>query len=363
LTKKLWFQVSVFILLALLIVRLFLEINWLFNPILIIFKTILVPVLLGGVLFYVFVPLQRILEKKGMKRWASITTILLLLVALIITFVFIIGTPITRQAQKLIENAPEIAASIQTATDKFIVGLENLPPDAIKFIENTFDSLSNYIQSYALTISSSLVSIISGTVSSIFTALLVPFFFIYMLKDHEKFAPMITNIFSGKRKAWLKKTLSDINTVLGTYVQGQMLVSLILASMFFLGYVIIGLEYSLLLALFAFIMSMIPFLGAWLSFIPALIIAWIQDPILVVWVCVITVIAQQIEGNLITPNVMGKSLDIHPLTVISIVLAAGNIAGFIGILVAIPTYAVIKAIVINIYEGKEGIKEIATKDV
>jgi len=184
-----------------------------------------------------------------------------------------------------------------------------------------------------------------------------------MLKDHEKFAPMITNIFSGKRKAWLKKTLSDINTVLGTYVQGQMLVSLILASMFFLGYVIIGLEYSLLLALFAFIMSMIPFLGAWLSFIPALIIAWIQDPILVVWVCVITVIAQQIEGNLITPNVMGKSLDIHPLTVISIVLAAGNIAGFIGILVAIPTYAVIKAIVINIYEGKEGIKEIATKDV
>lgn len=363
LTKKLWFQASVFIILALFSIKLFLEINWLLNPILVIFRTIMIPLIIGGVLFYIFVPLQRILETSGMKRWASITTIVTLFIALVVAFVVIIGTPISNQLERLIENAPQIATSIQLTTDKFVVGLENLPPEAIEIIKNTFDSLSMSIQSYAITISSSIVSIISGAVSSIFTALLIPFFFIYMLKDHEKFAPMITNIFTGKTKEWLSKTLSDINNVLGTYVQGQILISFILACMFYVGYVIIHLEYSLLLAMFAFIMSMIPFLGAWLSFIPAIIIAWIQDPILVVWVIVITVVAQQIEGNLITPNIMGKSLDIHPLTVISIVLAAGKIAGFIGILIAIPTYAVIKAVVINIYKGKKDIKEVLTKDV
>ena len=67
------------------------------------------------------------------------------------------------------------------------------------------------------------------------------------------------------------------------------------------------------------------------------------------WSAIVMVIAQQVESNLITPNVMGKSLDIHPLTVITVILAAGNIAGFLGIIVAIPTYAVGKAIVKNIY--------------
>ena len=110
-------------------------------------------------------------------------------------------------------------------------------------------------------------------------------------------------------------------------------------------------------------MNMVPFIGPWVSLVPAVIVALIYDPVSVIWVCVITLVAQQVESNLITPNVMGKSLDIHPLTVISLVLAAGNIAGFIGIIIAIPTYCVIKVIVQNIYHERESIKETATKEV
>ncbi len=92
--------------------------------------------------------------------------------------------------------------------------------------------------------------------------------------------------------------------------------------------------------------------------------AVIQDPILVVWVSVVTLVAQQIDSNFITPNVMGgKSLDIHPLTVITIILAAGNIAGFIGIIIAVPFYAVLKVIVSNIYDQRNAIKKKATKSV
>ena len=82
----------------------------------------------------------------------------------------------------------------------------------------------------------------------------------------------------------------------------------------------------------------------------------VQDPTLVIWVGVVTFVAQQVDSNLITPNVMGKTLEIHPLTVITIILAAGNIAGFLGIIVAIPTYAVGKAIVKNIYAARLEIK-------
>ena len=72
-TKKLWFQVGIGLLIALLIIKYFVEIHWIFNPIVIIFKTIFIPLLLGGVLYYITEPLQRLLEKRGVPRWGSIS--------------------------------------------------------------------------------------------------------------------------------------------------------------------------------------------------------------------------------------------------------------------------------------------------
>lgn len=358
-TQKLWFQVGIGLLIALLIIKYVIEIHWIFNPIVIIFKTILIPLLLGGVLYYITEPLQRLLEKRGVPRWGSLLTIVLVLAALLTGFLMLIGSPIATQVNNLVNNAPSIEQNIQEATNFVLDNRENLPPQIEEFI----NSITTSIQDIAVVSSKWLVSLVSGAVSATFTLILVPFFFIFMLKDHEKFAPQIYDLFSGERRTWMKETLGDVDTALRSYVQGQVLISFLLALMMFIGYLTIGLEYSLLLAIFAFLMNMIPFIGPWISLVPAIIVALVQDPVLVIWVAVITLVAQQLESNFITPNIMGKSLDIHPLTVISLVLAAGNIAGFIGILVAIPTYAVIKVIVQNIYGERKKIKEAATKTV
>ncbi|MEK4254199.1 AI-2E family transporter [Ureibacillus sp. FSL K6-2830] len=356
-TKKLWFQVGIGLLIALLIIKYVIEIHWIFNPIVIIIKTIFIPVLLSGVLFYISEPFQRWLEKKGLPRWASISTIVLLLAGLVTGLLLIVGNPIVEQVNRLVQNSPNIGDKIMEATDFILENKDNLPPQ----VENFVDSVTSSIQDIVVVGSKSIVNFVSGTVSTIFTLILVPFFYIFMLKDHEKFAPNIYKIFTGERRIWVKNTLEDINEALKTYVQGQVLVSLILATMMFIGYLIIGLEYALLLSIFSFFMNMIPFIGPWISLAPAILVAIIQDPVLVIWVCVITLVAQQLESNLITPNIMGKSLDIHPLTVITVVLAAGNIGGFIAIMIGIPTYAVLKVIIKNIYEERKKIKETATK--
>ena len=359
--KKVWFQTGIGIIIALIIVKLVIEIHWIFNPIFIIVETVFIPLLLGGVLYYISEPLQRIMEKKGLPRWASISTIFLLLAGMVTGLLLMIGNPISQQVDNLIKNAPHIQDEIIKATD-YVLELEkkdNLPPQ----VDNFIDSVSNSIQNIAMKGSKYIGSFVSGTVSATFILILVPFFFIYMLKDHEKFAPNIYNLFTGQKRTWVKETLADIDNVLRNYVQGQVLISLILASMIYIGYLIIGLEYALLLAIFAFFMNMVPFIGPWISLAPAVVVAVIQDPILVVWVAVITLVAQQLESNLITPNIMGKSLDVHPLTVITIVLAAGNIGGFIFIIISIPTYAVIKVIVKNIYGERKRIKEAANKTV
>ncbi|BDH63462.1 AI-2E family transporter [Lysinibacillus sp. PLM2] len=358
-TKKVWFQVGIGLLISLLVIKYTLEIHWIFNPLFIILQTIFIPLLIGGVLYYITEPLQRLLEKKGMPRWGSIITIVLVLLGLLTGLALLIMNPVSNQINNLAKNAPYIGDKIMEATDFVINNKENLPPQAAEII----DTISSSIQDIAVAGSQMIVSFISGAVSATFTLILIPFFFIFMLKDHEKFAPQIYNLFTGERRTWIKETLADIDTVLRNYVQGQVLISAILAVSIYIGYLFIGLQYSLLLAIFAFFMNMIPFIGPWISLAPAIVVALIQDPILVVWVCVITLVAQQVESNLITPNIMGEKLNIHPLTVISIVLAAGNIGGFIAIIIAIPTYAVIKAIVKNIYEERKQIKEAATKSI
>ncbi|MEB2300082.1 AI-2E family transporter [Lysinibacillus xylanilyticus] len=358
-TRKVWFQVGVGILLALLVIKYFIEIHWIFSPLVIILKAIFIPLLLGGVLYYATEPIQRFLEKRKWPRWASILTIVFGLIALVGGFGLMVGNPIAVQVNNLVKNVPQISASIQEAADYVFKNKDNFPPQ----LQDLIDNMADYAQHIAVVASKGLVSFLQSVVSVSLLAILIPFFFIFMLKDHEKFAPSIYKYFSGERREWVKKTLSEIDDVLRSYIQGQLQISFLLALIMYVGYLIIGLDYSLLLVIFAFFMNMIPFIGPWIAFTPALMVAVVQDPVLVIWVSVVTLVAQQIDSNFITPNVMGKTLDIHPLTVITVILAAGNIAGFIGIIIAVPFYAVLKVVVSNIYDERNAIKKKATKSV
>ncbi|MDS9472878.1 AI-2E family transporter [Sporosarcina pasteurii] len=358
-TRKVWFQFGVGILLTLLIIKYFIEINWILEPLLIIAKTIFVPLLLGAVLFYITEPIQRVLEKYRVPRWGSILLILISAVGAIWLFLSFIGPPVGHQVDKLAKNTPTIAKEITNRTEYILQHREDLPPQ----VNEAIDKAANSVQSIAVVFGKLIVSFFQSVLQATFTLILVPFFFIFMLKDHEKLSPFVCKFFTGEKKAWVQKTLGDMNTVLRTYIQGQLLISFLLAVIMYIGYLIIGLEYALLLVIFAFFMNVIPFIGPWIAFIPALIIGFLQDPMMVIWVSLVTLIAQQTDSNLITPNVMGKTLDIHPLTVITIILAAGNIAGFFGILLAIPGYAVGKVIISNIYERRKEIKLAATKSV
>ncbi|HJF33249.1 MAG TPA: AI-2E family transporter [Sporosarcina psychrophila] len=358
-TKKLWFQVGVGILLAMLIIKYFMEIKGILAPLVIIAKAIFLPLLLGGVLYYITEPIQRFLEKRKVPRWGSILSIFAILIAVVWIFVAIIGPPVTKQINNLVENAPAIAKEINVMQDSLLQQKNNLPEK----LEESIDSAANSLQTIAVNFGKWVVQFLQSFLQAMFLLILVPFFFIFMLKDHEKFAPFIYKFFSGTRQEWIKKTLHDIDTVLRSYIQGQLLISFLLAVLLFIGYLSIGLEYALLLAIFGLFMNLIPFIGPWISAVPPIIIGFIQDPKTGILAAIVMVVAQQIESNLITPNVMGKTLDIHPLTVITVILAAGNIGGFLGIIIAVPTYAVGKAIVKNIYARRKEIKEAATSTV
>lgn len=220
-----------------------------------------------------------------------------------------------------------------------------IPSQFDSTIQNVIQNLQSYLQDASMII----INVISQLIGFVFALVLIPFFLFFMLKDGDKLVPFITQ-FLGKRKAKsFKKLAHSVDHTLNSFILGQMTVSIVVGLLLLIGYLIINLDYSLTLALFAMFMNVIPFVGPFLAVIPAILVAFFQDPVLVVWVAVIMVVAQQIEGNFVSPNVMGKALNIHPLTIITLILAAGSLAGFLGLIFAIPAYAVIKAIVSHFY--------------
>ncbi|MDE9439555.1 AI-2E family transporter [Staphylococcus xylosus] len=319
----------------------------------------LITIVIKWLLILYLLTFSKNIGKNKVPRWASITIIFIALFIIIGIIIRFIAPPIAEQIENLINQIPALQHEIQYIINFALDQMERLPADVTDRINKMVQSMSN---STADILSNSF-SYLTSFISTLFLLIMVPFFLIYMLKDHERFIPFIAKLFKGDRKVFIVDLLKDLNHTVQSYIQGQVTVSIILGVILYIGYSIIGLNYTLLLVMFACVANMIPFLGPWMAFAPAAIIGIIQSPTTFIWVCIITLVAQQLEGNVITPNVMGKSLNIHPLTIIVVILAAGNLGGFGLILVAVPLYAVIKTIVRNVFQYRQQIIEKANSDV
>ncbi|MCM3318996.1 AI-2E family transporter [Staphylococcus warneri] len=357
--NKVWFRTGIALIMLFILIKLFMQVHEVFTPVVTIIGSVFLPFLISGFLFYICLPFQTLLEKWGFPRWASILIIFVVLIAIIAIVVAFIAPIIISNINNLIKQTPALQRETERLINFSLTQIDKLPSDVTHRINNMVKSMGDGVTD----VLSNSISYITSLISTIFLLIMVPFFLIYMLKDHEKFIPAVAKFFKGERKVFVVDLLKDLNYTLKSYIQGQVTVSVILGIILYIGYTIIGLPYTPLLVLFAGVANLIPFLGPWLSFTPAAILGIIDGPSTFIWVCVITLIAQQLEGNVITPNVMGKSLSMHPLTIIVVILAAGDLGGFTLILIAVPLYAVLKTVISNIFKYRQRIIDKANSNV
>lgn len=192
-----------------------------------------------------------------------------------------------------------------------------------------------------------LIAVVSSVVVIIAT---IPIILYYMLKEGSKLPPKLLSVLPRRYRRDGNEVLGEIDTALSNFIIGKVILNLILSIMIYIGFLIIGLPYSLLLTVISFFLNFIPYIGALLATIPAVIIGFIESPSIAIWSVVVIVIAQQIQDNILTPVIYGKQLDIHPLTTIVLILVGGDFFGLLGILLAIPAYMIVKIIVVRIYE-------------
>lgn len=359
---KKWFQVLVFLILFFLLIQLLNTTNFIFIPILQYIGAIAFPLIAAGILYYLTRPLMHLFEKIKIGRFRigriwSIILVFIVIVLVISLFVMYIWPIAQRQITTLIDSIPKMISMTESFINNLQANYTNIPDQ----ITDTINNFINNIPSHFNNIVDSLFGILGGVIGQVISIaaglVMTPIFLFFMLKDGEKLLPFILQIFKKKKADNFRSLLKKVDDVLSSFIQGQLIVSLCVGILLYIGYLIIGLDYALILALFAVLTNVIPYLGPVLAAIPALIVGTIQDPMNFIWVIVIMTVAQQIESNLISPNVMGQALNVHPLTVMTVIVAAGSIGGFLGMLFAVPTYAVIRTVIVHFYQTYVDSKE------
>lgn len=324
------------------------KIDFLFAPVGTFISTIFAPLVIAGFFFYMLNPVINLLGKFNVKRKYAIGIVFLLLIGAII---FLAVTVIPN----LVEQISELMNSLPT----YLKELEKMSNDIFNQqwlkelgIEDKFKSSGISIGAIATNVFSgvtkSLGSIIGAVTNTTLVVLTVPVVLFYMFKDGHKFGPSATKFFPEDYRGKVLELLGQMSNTIASYISGQALVCLFVGTFTFIGYLIIGLPYGFLLGFIAGVTNIIPFIGPYIGMAPAIIIGLTVSPLQAILVCVVVLVVQQIDGNLISPNVIGKSLAIHPLTIITILLVAGNIAGLIGMILGVPFYAVSKTIILYI---------------
>ncbi|MED4464528.1 AI-2E family transporter [Metabacillus fastidiosus] len=343
------FRVGYGILLAFLIILVGTKINFVFHPVIALVKTLFFPFLIAGVLYYLFRPLVNFLERKSIPRSLSILLIYLIFALILGLLIYFVGPILQKQINSLIDNTPGFIETVQTKSNDFREKIRFLEENKTIDMKKADDIFSKQLSLSFSHLGENIMDFI-GIITNIVTVFItVPLILFYMLKEGEKAPKQILRFVPPIQRKNGRKILADLDEALSSYIKGQVTVSLCIGGMLFIGYLIIGLEYSIILALVAMCTNVIPFLGPIIAITPALIVAGLDSPIMLIKVLVVMVIVQQIEGHIISPQVMGRKLEIHPLTIISLLLTAGSIGGMLGLILAVPVYAVMKVIVHHTY--------------
>jgi predicted PurR-regulated permease PerM len=345
LRRNRFFIICYGIILVLLIILLIDKVQFIFKPFLIAFKTLFFPFFIAGVLFYLFRPLIDFLTTKKIPRAISILLLYLSLIAIFVGLSLMIGPVLQDQVNRLITNAPKIAETLRVQWQYYELSQANFPT----YINDMIDFITAKSSEILSVIGYNVTGILGAITRFIVILVIVPFILFYMLKDGKKAPDQFLNFLPTKERKEGKAILQDMNKALSTYVQGQVIVSACVGIMVYIGYLIIGLEYSLILALVAMLTNVIPFVGPFIGLLPAMIVGFIDSPMMMMYVIIVVLIAQQIESNIISPQIMGRSLDVHPLTIILLLLVASSLGGVLGLILAVPAYAMVKVVVNHSY--------------
>ncbi|MBQ9350476.1 MAG: AI-2E family transporter [Phyllobacterium sp.] len=314
-----------------------------------IFSSILLPFVAGLVLAYFLDPVADRLERLGMSRLLATIVILILFLVTFALLLMILVPILASQMTDFIARLPSYVARLQELiANRDSQWLKDFIGVDASVIRNSLDSLLQQGAGFLSTLLQSIWS--SGKTLIDVAALFVvtPVVAFYMLLDWDRMVQSIDNLTPRDHVQTVREIARDMNKAIAGFVRGQGTVCLLLGMIYAVGLTIVGLNFGLLIGLFAGLISFIPYVGSLVGLVLAIGVALVQfwpDYFYVGAVAVVFFIGQFFEGNILQPKLVGSSVGLHPVWLMFALFAFGSLMGFTGMLIAVPTAAAMGVLV------------------
>ena len=341
-----WVRVSVSLLLIYVLFR------WIH-----VLSPVLLMVAVAYLMAYLFNPMLDWLQKRRVRRGLGILLVLFLLIGMVSLLVLMVVAAF-QQLMEFVQRLPEILESgnqLVQSTLRRIRGMSDLP--MVQQYTKQLDTLwkdnvasfsqngLKYLQGVLAQSGSLVASFTNVVVQGVFTVILA----IYLMADYQRINQSMVRIFPEGWQPGVKSLSAQISTAVGGYVRGQFTIAVLEGTMIGIGLALSGIPNALVLGFIAGLFGIVPYLGVIISIAPALLLAlsvgWTQVGLVVV----VFIIANQIEGNFLSPMVLGRTTNLHPLTILVSLLIGVELLGIWGTLLAVPMAALIKLLLQNYY--------------
>ncbi len=324
--------------------------DFLMRPIQVFISTVFAPLVVAGFLYYILKPLVSLIQKikirgKVIPHQVAVVITFLGFLTMIVGALVVLVPTLIQEITNLVNALPSFVNDAQRIATE-VVKSEWF--DALHFsvdVEQVKTAVGKYAGSF-LTVTAGTLGTVASTVTTVTINLVtIPVILFYMLNDGNRLVPAIQKLFPARHAETISELTTKMDTTIEKYISGQAIEMGFVGASMAIGYLLIGQPYAWLLGIIAGITNIVPYLGPWIGVVPALIIASTQSWKQVVLVLIIMTIVQQLDGNFIYPNVIGKSLAIYPLTIMILLMVAGNLWGIVGMILIVPVYAILRVVV------------------
>lgn len=302
--------------------------------------SVMLPFLVGGAVAYFLDPIADKLQRLGLSRILATTLITLGAFLLVVLLVLAVIPVLVQQLTALINAAPQISSRLEA----FLISRFPDLTDSTSVMRTTLAQIAQAIQARGGALAQGLIASVFGVVGWLLFIVVVPVVAFYLLLDWDQMVARIDDLLPRDHAPVIRKLAREIDTALAGFVRGQVTVCLLLAIYYSSALMIAGLQFGLIIGAIAGAITVIPFIGAMTGGALAMGLAFYQfwgNWMAIGTIGAIFAFGQFMEGNVLTPRLVGKSIGVHPVWLIFALSIFGGIFGFVGMLVAVPISAAI----------------------
>ena len=307
---------------------------------------VITPFIIGALIAYILNPLVGKLQIKKIPRWAAIALVYL-------GFLILIAISLCYFIPKLYSNISDLILNIPDYTEEYNkkfssfqaqIDYSALPQQVKDIVISQMQANIIAIRELFLAFLKNSLGAINSVFSLFFNFILALFIAFYILKDLELFKARMRTLIPRRWRGMATSAAGEINVLIAGFIQGQLLIAVIVAALEIVGLSIAGVKYAFILGIIGGIANIIPYFGPFIGVVPAVTIALLDSPLRALFAVLVFVIVQQIDNAVITPRIMSERCGMHPLLIIFVVLLGGSLFGVLGLILAVPATAVIKVI-------------------